>query len=520
MTTGAVERVAAPADAAIIVGAGIAGLYAALKLAPRPVLLLTAAELGDGGSSTWAQGGLAAAVGADDSPDVHFLDTLSAGAGLVDEAAARVLVDEAPAAVEDLLRLGVPFDQQSDGRLKTGREAAHSRERVVHATGDRAGAAIMAALINRAREAAHITIRERIVVEDVLIDDAGRAAGVLAVDIARGARIAIASPEIVLATGGLGGLYAVTTNPRRAQGHGLAAAARAGAEIMDAEFVQFHPTALDLDIDPAPLATEALRGAGAILVDVDGQRFMKPVHPQAELAPRDVVARAVEAQLATGRGAFLDARTAVGAAFPSAFPTVFEAAMKAGLDPRTALLPVAPAAHYHMGGVRTDLIGRTNVEGLYAVGEVACTGAHGANRLASNSLAESLVWGRRAAEHARERTGVQRGDGRIPADRLALAPKPAEAAHMRLLRTEMSAECALIRSGDGLKRAIAAVERLKASDSLTSGYFSALVAADFVLRFALAREESRGGHYRTDFPETRDDAWRHHQIHTLSELTA
>ncbi|MEO1311547.1 MAG: L-aspartate oxidase, partial [Pseudomonadota bacterium] len=468
-----------------------------------------AAALGDGGSSTWAQGGLAAAVGPDDTPDLHFLDTLSAGAGLVDEPAARVLVDEAEARVEDLLRLGVPFDRMSDGRLKTGREAAHARERVVHATGDRAGVAIMETLIGAVRAAEHVTVRERIVVEDVVLDAEGRIAGLLAVDIDAGERIVIETERAVLATGGLGGLYAVTTNPRRAQGHGLAVAARAGAEVTDAEFVQFHPTALNLDIDPAPLATEALRGAGAVLVDRSGARFMKAAHPMAELAPRDVVARAVEAELASGNGAFLDARSAVGSAFPSAFPTVFEAAMAAGVDPRTELLPVAPAAHYHMGGLRTDLYGRSSVEGLYAVGEIASTGAHGANRLASNSLTEALVWGARAAQAASEQRGWKAGAATPFEDRLATAPKPAADAHMRILRASMSSGCALLRSVEGLNAALADIEKMKAANDMTSGLMNALLAAELIVRFALAREESRGSHFRTDFPEARDAGRRH-----------
>jgi len=498
----------APAGAILVVGAGVAGLYTALKLAPRPVLLITAAPLGGGGSSTWAQGGLAAAIGADDSADVHFLDTLSAGAGLVDEAAARVLVDGAADRVDDLVRLGVPFDARPDGRLKLGREAAHSRDRVVHATGDRAGAAIMETLIEQVRAAGHVGIRERTVVEDLALDDHGAVAGVLAIDVARGVRVKIAASRVVLATGGLGGLYAVTTNPRSAQGHGLAIAARAGAEIADAEFVQFHPTALDIDADPAPLATEALRGAGAVLVDRAGVRFMPRFHQAGELAPRDIVARAVEAQIATGEGAFLDATKAVGKTFPAAFPTVFEACMTADIDPRTAPMPVAPAAHYHMGGARTDLFGRTSVPGLYAVGEVASTGAHGANRLASNSLTEALVWGERAAEHLRAEELPEPRAGAVPADRLETAPKPADREALQPLRAAMSAGCALLRSADGLAAVEDEIDRLAASNEPASGLVSALAAARLVVSFASERAESRGGHHRTDHPDTNDMAWR------------
>ncbi|MCA8887548.1 MAG: FAD-dependent oxidoreductase, partial [Parvularculaceae bacterium] len=286
----------------IIIGAGVAGLYTALKLAPRPVTVITARPMGEGGSTPWAQGGMAAAVGEKDSPNLHFADTMEAGAGLVDPDAARILVEGGPEAVEDLTRIGVAFDRGANGELKLGREAAHCRNRIVHATGDQAGAAIMAALVAAARAADHITVLERVVVEDLLTDDYGAVAGVLAYDVAAGERALFAASETVLATGGLGGLYAVTTNPRPAQGHGLAFAARAGAVIRDPEFVQFHPTALNIGEDPAPLATEALRGEGAILVDRAGRRFMGDYHPDLELAPRDVVARAVEAEISAGRG--------------------------------------------------------------------------------------------------------------------------------------------------------------------------------------------------------------------------
>ncbi|MEK7265714.1 MAG: FAD-dependent oxidoreductase, partial [Pseudomonadota bacterium] len=278
----------------LIIGAGVAGLYTALKLGPRPVTIVTARPMGEDGSSPWAQGGMAAAVGENDSPHLHFADTMEAGAGLVDPDAARMLVDAGPEAVADLERLGVKFDRDGAGDLKVGREAAHCRDRIVHATGDRAGAEIMRALIIAARKSAHIEILERVVVEDLLTDDNGGVAGVLAFIVERGERVTMEASETILATGGLGGLYAVTTNPRPAQGHGLAFAARAGAVIRDPEFVQFHPTALDFGEDPAPLATEALRGDGAVLVNSDGKPFMQRYHRDRDLAPRDIVARAVE----------------------------------------------------------------------------------------------------------------------------------------------------------------------------------------------------------------------------------
>jgi L-aspartate oxidase len=497
----------------LIVGAGVAGLYAALKLASRPVTVVTARPLGEGGASAWAQGGIAAAIGADDSPNLHFADTVGAGCGLVDPEAASVLADGGAQAVEDLARLGVSFDRCADGSYKLGREAAHCRSRIVHASGDSAGAAIMKALAAAARAAPHIEIRERIVVEDLLLDANGAVAGVLGYDVAKAERALIAASETVLATGGLGGLYAVTTNPTPAQGHGLAFAARAGAVIRDPEFVQFHPTALDLGLDPAPLATEALRGAGAVLVNRDGRPFMPDHHPKADLAPRDVVARAVEAERAAGRGAFLDARSAVGAAFPRAFPTVYAACRNAGLDPATELMPVAPAAHYHMGGVLVDLCGRSSLDGLSALGEVASTGVHGANRLASNSLLEAVVYGARMAEALREAPAAKRKAARAPEDRLKLVSRPAPDAAMKRLRAAMSSGCALIRSEESLRGALQTIAELDGGAEMTSGLKSALIAAELIVQAALSREESRGAHFRSDFPQT-DEKAMHTEICT------
>lgn len=489
----------------LIIGAGVAGLYTALKLAPRPVTVITARPLGEGGATPWAQGGMAAAIGADDTPNLHFADTMEAGAGLVDPEAASILVDGGATAVEDLARYGVHFDKNAGGDYILGREAAHCRKRIVHATGDQAGAAIMAALVQTARNAEHITILERIVVEDLLTDDNGAVGGALVYNIAADERAVFDAGETVLATGGLGGLYAVTTNPKPAQGHGLAFAARAGAVIRDPEFVQFHPTALDIGADPAPLATEALRGDGAILVDKDGRRFMDDYHKAGELAPRDIVARAVEAEIAAGRGAFLDARETVGKNFPNAYPTVFNACRKANIDPRTDLMPVAPAAHYHMGGVMTDLDGQSSAEGLWAVGEVASSGVHGANRLASNSLLEAVVFGARIADQLRDKDIAQPKEPGAPADRMDLPPKPADPDAMIKIRQAMASGCALIRSRESLNSVLDVIHALNIYPHMTSGLKSALVAAELIAQGALMREESRGGHFRSDFPEAEKD---------------
>jgi len=484
----------------LIIGAGVAGLFTALKLAPRPVTVVTARLLGKGGSSGWAQGGIAAAVGEGDHPDFHLQDTLTAGAGLVEHKAAHILCAEGPARINDLIAYGVPFDRDAHGNLKVGREAAHGRDRVVHATGDQAGAAIMAALIEAANAAAHITIIERVVVEDFLLDRNGAVAGVLALNVEHQTREEIHAVETILATGGLGGLFAVTTNPVRAQGHGLTFAARAGAIIRDPEFVQFHPTAIDIGADPAPLATEALRGEGATLLNRDGRRFMSDYHTDLELAPRDIVARAVENEKAHGRGAYLDATDAIGATFPEKFPTVFAAAQSGGLDPRVEPLPIAPACHYHMGGVLTDHNGKTSVEGLWAVGEVASTGVHGANRLASNSLLEAVVFGARlAASLLAKEIGCLR-KAHAPEDRLTLAAKPADPVAMATLRHAMSSGAALLRSADSLQATAKIIDELEDFERMTSGLKSALITARLIVAAGHERHESRGGHHRTDFP--------------------
>src|SRR5467141_1962273 len=387
------------ADDVVIVGGGLAGLFCALRLAPRPVTVISAAPLGLGASTAWAQGGIAAAIAEGDSAEAHAADTVAVGAGLVDETIALGLTREAGVRIHDLLHYGVPFDRDLEGKLAVGREAAHSARRIVHVRGDMAGRAIMSALIETVRRTPSIRVIEGYVAEELLtLDGAVTGLQLRKVGDAIAKPVTIASRAVVLATGGIGHLYAVTTNPAEASGLGLAIAARAGAIIADPEFVQFHPTAIMVGRDPAPLATEALRGEGGTLINDKGERFMQAQHRLAELAPRDIVARGVFAEIAAGRGVFLDATSALGAHFAEKFPTVHASCISAGIDPVRQPIPVAPAAHYHMGGIAVDMHGRTSLKGLWAGGEVSATGAHGANRLASNSLLEAVVYAARIAE--------------------------------------------------------------------------------------------------------------------------
>ena len=470
----------------LIVGAGLAGLTAALAAAPAKVLVLTDAALNHGCSSAWAQGGMAAALTAGDTPEQHAADTVLAGAGLVDPAMARLLAEEGPAAVRALAALGAPFDRTADGGFAQSLEAAHSRPRIARVKGDQAGHAIMEAVTVAVLAAPHIKVHTGHRLRGLLQDADGRVRGVLAE--ARGRMIEITAHAVILATGGIGGLYAVTTTPPELKGEGLALAALAGAEIADPEFVQFHPTAIDIGRDPAPLATEALRGEGAVLINGDGQRFMARYHPDAELAPRDVVARAIHAEREAGRGAFLDARAAVGAHFPEEFPAVFAACMGGGIDPRVQPIPVAPACHYHMGGVATDALGRTSLAGLYAAGECASTGVHGANRLASNSLLEAAVFGARAGRTAATETDP----GTAPIVCVAAPELPPQA--LAQLRQAMSRDAGVVRTAAGLTRLLGEIDTLEAAH----GRAAPLVAARLVAACALARTESRGGHYRAD----------------------
>lgn len=488
---------------ALVVGAGIAGLIAALKLQPARVAVLCKTRLGKGAATDWAQGGIAAAIGADDSPRLHAIDTQRAGAGISDAKIVEILTQDAPARVEELLELGAAFDRTAAGELELGREAAHQRRRIVKAGGDATGHEILKTLIEAVRERESIQIIENVTADD-LIADGERVGGIYAVDNRSGERVALPARAVVLATGGIGRLYRYTTNPVEATGDGIAMAARAGALLADMEFVQFHPTALAIGRDPMPLVTEAVRGEGATLVNDLGERFMLGIHPDAELAPRDVVARAIFEQQQRGRTVGLDARAAIGARFPQAFPTVFRFCIEAGIDPRLQNIPIAPAAHYLMGGIAVDEWGRTTLQNLWACGETSASGVHGANRLASNSLLEALVYGSRVAtdilnRNAGRATPVPERDGAARDGR----PSSLEATQaITDLRNLMYANVGLVRDDAGLRAALARIAELETIPAPDGPLRNLLVVGRLIAQAALTRTESRGSHYRSDYPQS------------------
>jgi len=531
----------------IIVGSGIAGLYAALLAREHgSVLVLTKGSIDDC-NTRWAQGGIAAPIGAGDSAEKHLRDTIEAGSGLVDEEAARVLTYEAAARIEDLVRLGVPFDT-SEGEIALAREGAHSQARVLHAGGDSTGAHIELTLASLARQEG-ITVLEYTIATTILLgvasnsarptsasgragrsqEPAARVGGIRALDTRIGEAREYSCRYLILATGGAGQMYRVSTNPAVATGDGIALAYRAGAEVTDMEFVQFHPTALRLPGVQPFLISEAIRGEGGVLRDTRGERFMPGYHEKAELAPRDVVARAiVERMEATGADhVLLDVRHLERGYLIARFPQIYRFCLDAGLDMTREPIPVSPAAHYTMGGIRTNVWGETTLPGLYACGECACTGVHGANRLASNSLLETVVFARRVVERTVESPG---GSALRTADALALrAPVAGEAGlpTREAVQALMWEDVGIVRDAEGLGSAKAALggwDAALAAEQVEGEHAgiaptdrAALELRDLVLcsrlvtEAALLREESRGAHYRTDFPEARDE-WRRHVV--------
>ncbi|MFF8315004.1 L-aspartate oxidase [Streptomyces lydicus] len=533
----------------VVVGSGVAGLTAALRCAAagRRTVVVTKARLDDG-STRWAQGGIAAALGDGDTPEQHLADTLVAGAGLCDEEAVRTLVTEGPAAVHRLIATGARFDTAPGGEeIALTREGGHHRRRIAHAGGDATGAEISRALVEAVRDAGLRTIENALVL-DLLTDADGRTSGVTLHVMGEGQHDgvgAVHAPAVVLATGGMGQVFSATTNPAVSTADGVALALRAGAEVSDLEFVQFHPTVLYLGPDAEgqqPLISEAVRGEGAHLVDADGTRFMVGQHELAELAPRDIVAKAITRRTHEQgvEHMYLDGRHFGAAMWESRFPTILAACRAHHIDPVTEPIPVAPAAHYASGGVRTDLRGRTTVPGLYACGEVACTGVHGANRLASNSLLEGLVFAERIAADIAE----------TPAPRTPADPAPAAAAPratLPLLAPEtrtavqriMTAGAGVLRSAESLARAADALDRLhreatEATATNTPGAAhkapepgveaweatNLLCVARVLVAAARRREETRGCHWREDHPDRDDASWRRHFRITLDAARA
>jgi L-aspartate oxidase len=512
----------------LVLGSGVAGLTTALHAARRglTVLVLTKGELSHS-ATRYAQGGVAAALAAPDSPDLHFADTLTAGAGLCDPDAVRILVNEGPDRVRELARLGAQFDAEPSPQgpeLLLAREGGHSVARVVHAGGDATGAEIERALVDAVRISDAIEVREGWFAIELLVAPTGRCEGVLALspdaEIER-----VRANDVVLATGGAGQCFAVTTNPTLSTGDGIALALEAGVACADVEFVQFHPTALHTPLMPRPLLSEALRGEGAILRDADGVPFMRGVHSLADLAPRDVVSRAVHERMhaAGGDHVWLDATMIEH--FEEHFPTIWLSSRRAGLDPTKEWLPVAPAAHYLSGGAVTDLDGATTLDHLWACGEVACSGVHGANRLASNSLLDGLVYGRRVVEaissgkSSAEPTGAMTGvldlapEAVLDDDRRGAAAEPAtDPGEVRTaLQRLMSADCGVVRDADGLDRAadkladLARIAHDFPSRSIDSyEVINLLRVARAIVASATSRTESRGAHTRRDHPDPSD----------------
>ena len=485
-----------PNNSIVIVGAGLAGLFTAIKLAPLNVVIVASKKLGSGTSSQWAQAGIAAAMGKSDSILSHLKDTIDVGGGIVDEKIAELVITNGPSRVNDLIALGVPFDKDTNNELILRKEAAHQHNRIVSVRGDMTGKKIMETLTRIVKKSDHIRVIEGYNATELHQID-GKIQGI---SIQKENKVELINSNcVVLATGGIGQLYKITTNSKEALGDGVGMAARAGAVLSDMEFVQFHPTAFDIGIDPAPLATEALRGEGALIVNTKDERFIYNSHKDGELAPRDIVARSIFQEQQKGQKVFLDCRGDLGNRMINDFPTVYQLCRNSGINPSEDKIPISPAAHYHMGGILTDENGKTNIEGLYACGENACSGVHGANRLASNSLLEAIVFGDIISKDIKENMNKSIPNKEVRID--ITKSKSLSILKLQELRSIMTEFVGVERDQEGLEKAYNMVKDIYTEYTKNGFLNNSLITSLLIIQSALARKEHRGSHYRKDFPK-------------------
>ena len=510
----------------VIVGGGVAGLTVAINLAPRKVCVITKDSLGINTSSTWSQAGIAASVDKNDSNEMHISDTLKTAKGLGNETVARKIISESKATIKDLEEIGVKFDKNPDGSFNLGLEGAHSHNRIVGSKGDSSGIEIMRGLIDEVKKLDHITVLENVSIDSIMHEN-NTIYGVIGRFTDKNIpnnHVVIQSSHIVLATGGLGGIFANTTNPRTSYGEGIALAAQVGAVLTDMEFVQFHPTGLDFGLDPTPLATEAIRGAGAHLINQNSERFMLGIHEEVELAPRDIIAQNIFKQIDAGNSVFLDCRKNIGIDFKIKFPQVYSYCTKAGIDPSKEMMPIIPVAHYHIGGVKTDLRGRTSVEGLWCCGEASATGVHGANRLASNSLLEALVFGKIVANEINKEPLKQNAE--VISSSFIRTYKEKTKNKIRAkkfiwqLRSTMMRNLGIVRNQASIAKGLSDIIRIeRESRGMSAKLNDMILVSKFIICGAFKREESRGCHLRSDFTEENDKFLKHldQSKHTLEK---